>query len=366
MGLIGTMVGKLGVPPSEIAYIKPATQCEAKHQLVERYCDKLGVAHRAIGPIVYYKGFTRAFLEGATESSAELLDRAGAAVDDIATTTTTTTTTTRNNNNNNNNNKRYVIVDGVGYPAVGSICGTDNASVARACGVPLPLSDNDNRNRRRRRVPVPVLLVGKKGVGDAVDSHNLNAAYFGARGVPVLGSVFNRLPTEGYYSLENCKTAVTSYFDKFLPQQSAFGFIPEVPDIAGTREEKSHNNNNDNNKNDNDETAGLDPDSDPELESAERFVEIFADCVDVPSILEAAGRATTRAEAEAAFGGTEAVGVAVGTDATADAAKAAAARSPPPRSAKRRGAQPPITQTRIQLTREQVEAAAKNAGAAGG
>ena len=34
----------------------------------------------------------------------------------------------------------------------------------------------------------PVLLVGKKGVGDAVDSFNLNATFFEARGAAVRGA----------------------------------------------------------------------------------------------------------------------------------------------------------------------------------
>ena len=55
--------------------------------------------------------------------------------------------------------RRVVIVDGVGYPAVGSICGVSNAQIAA-------------------RLSAPVLLVGPKGVGNAVDSHNLNASYF--------------------------------------------------------------------------------------------------------------------------------------------------------------------------------------------
>ena len=42
--------------------------------------------------------------------------------------------------------KRLVIVDGVGYPSVGSICGISNAHVAAA-------------------LHCPVLLVGKHGVG---------------------------------------------------------------------------------------------------------------------------------------------------------------------------------------------------------
>lgn len=78
------------------------------------------------------------------------------------------------------------MVDGVGYPAVGSICGVSNGDVAAA-------------------LDAPVLLVGKSGVGDAVDSYNLNACFFEARGVRVLGGVFNRISTTGYYSLERCR-----------------------------------------------------------------------------------------------------------------------------------------------------------------
>ena len=62
---------------------------------------------------------------------------------------------------------------GVGYPAVGSICGISNAAVAL-------------------RLEAPVIIIGKKGVGDAVDSYNLNATFFEARNVHVLGGIFNR------------------------------------------------------------------------------------------------------------------------------------------------------------------------------
>lgn len=90
---------------------------------------------------------------------------------------------------------QLVLIDGVGYPAVGSICGVSNADLAGA--LRSGLDDDDN--------PVPVLLVGRPGVGDAVDSFNLNASFFRARGLRVLGAVFNRLPVEGFYSLEHCK-----------------------------------------------------------------------------------------------------------------------------------------------------------------
>lgn len=59
--------------------------------------------------------------------------------------------------------KRVVIVDGVGYPSVGSICNLSNAHIAQALGS-------------------PVLLIGKSGVGDAVDSFNINAKYFESYG----------------------------------------------------------------------------------------------------------------------------------------------------------------------------------------
>lgn len=81
---------------------------------------------------------------------------------------------------------QIVVVDGVGYPAVGSICGVSNGDVALA-------------------LQAPVLLVGKSGVGDAVDSFNLNACFFESRGVRVLGGVFNRISTSGFYSLERCR-----------------------------------------------------------------------------------------------------------------------------------------------------------------
>ena len=56
--------------------------------------------------------------------------------------------------------------------------GTSNAVIARAA-------------------QLPVLLVGKSGVGDAVDSFNLNAAYFELHGVRVLGGIFNRCAASG-------------------------------------------------------------------------------------------------------------------------------------------------------------------------
>jgi hypothetical protein len=149
-----------------------------------------------IGPVVFYPGFTRSFLEGEQGTSQSLIASAVEAVQRLSM------------------GKKVVLVDGVGYPAVGSICGISNADIAAA-------------------LHAPVLLVGKKGVGDAVDSFNLNATFFEAKGVKVLGALFNRLPTnpEDFYSLSKCRTAVTRYFTLSRPTQLPYGFVPLLPDL---------------------------------------------------------------------------------------------------------------------------------------
>lgn len=135
--LLAALLDTVGFPASSVAYIKPVTQCEAE-QPITKFCRQRGVDCQGIGPVVFYSGFTRAFLDENTKPSEELLQDACAAVKEIGI------------------GKRLVLIDGVGYPAVGSICGISNADVAKA-------------------LQAPVLLVGKSGVGDAVDSFNLNA-----------------------------------------------------------------------------------------------------------------------------------------------------------------------------------------------
>ena len=199
LGLLGSFLN-LGYPASKLAYIKPATQCE-EQQLVTTFCEANGIACVPVGPIVYFKGFTRAFLSGNTESSEKLLSNAAAAVDELA------------------KGKDIVIVDGVGYPSVGSICGTSNADVALSCGPLSPIG---------QRLPMPVLLIGKSGVGDAVDSFNLNATFFETKGIPVVGCIFNRLSLDGFYSYRNCKESVDQYFALSRPTQMPFGYIPDM------------------------------------------------------------------------------------------------------------------------------------------
>ena len=148
---LGLLVALLdaGFLPHEVAYIKPATQCVTS-TLVARFCEEQGIACEHIGPVVYYRGFTRQQLDDPSEHNA-LVAQCSEAVDRIST------------------GKKITLIDGVGYPSVGSIVGCSSADLAVACAS-------------------PVLLVGKPGVGDAVDSFNLCARYFEAQAVPVLGS----------------------------------------------------------------------------------------------------------------------------------------------------------------------------------
>ena len=240
LGVLGALHEKMGIPARDLAYIKPATQCEGT-QLITRYCDAKGIENVGIGPVVFFSGFTRSFLAGEQGTSAELLDRCRAAVDGLK------------------RGKTVCVVDGVGYPAVGSICGVSNAAMACALGA-------------------PVLLVGKKGVGDAVDSFNLNATFFESHGVKVLGGIFNRLPNDpsNYYSLDKCKAAVTSYFRQFRPKQMPYGFVPEVEALsagveAGTGAEA--------------EAAGLEAAGSRFLAQASALIEAVAKHVDVARLL---------------------------------------------------------------------------------
>ena len=117
LGILGSLL-KSGYLPSEIAYIKPATQCE-EPQLISSLQSK-GIACNGIVLWSLF-GFTRAFLNGETDSTEKILESIEMAVDEIA------------------KGKRFVVIDGVGYPAVGSICGCSNATIAHRCRAPVVL-----------------------------------------------------------------------------------------------------------------------------------------------------------------------------------------------------------------------------------
>jgi len=199
LGILGSLHAA-GVPFSKLAYIKPATQCEAP-DLMQKWCVANGLAHceGADAPLVFFKGFTREFLRGNAGTSQEWIEKVTLAVDRISA------------------NKSFVLVDGVGFPAVGSCVGVSNLEVARASRA-------------------PVLMVGKCGVGEALDGYSLNSSYFLHGGAPVLGGVFNRGALEGFYHHEACRESLVAFFEKCKPREALFGVVPELPCLEGTRE----------------------------------------------------------------------------------------------------------------------------------
>jgi hypothetical protein len=324
LGLLGTLL-QMNFPPSSLAYIKPATQCE-KSQLVAEYCKNHGIEARPVGPLVYYRGFTRAYLNGETESSQELLEKVTEAVDSIA------------------KDKAVVVIDGVGYPAVGSITNTDNCSVALASGY----APRQNISTVSTRIPPAVLIIGKRGVGDAVDSYNLNSSYFRTKNVPVLGAIFNRLPVDGYYSLENCKQAVKAYFEqKHISEEGerVFGFIPEVEGISNSRSETENN-----------ETDEKKSELDLAMEHAETFIKEFGKNVDVRGILDRAAnlRDSLKDHNGRNIHVTHVEKKARNTDSNSNVDNTSNVQKIN------------SSMKSIQLTRDQIEEAAKSAGAAGG
>lgn len=197
---------KAGLQPSDLAYIKPATQCEAP-DLLARWCAAQGIEHVSgeQAPLVFYSGFTRSFLAGEQGTSAQWLAKITAQVEGLAA------------------KRRVVIVDGVGFPAVGSIVGVDNADVAKA-------------------VRAPVLLVCRSGVGSAVDSFSLNSTYFLAKGVPVLGAVFNFGDLSGSYAWEKCAQNLNLWFSQQDGgREHYYGTVPQVPELDGLRERIAEN-----------------------------------------------------------------------------------------------------------------------------
>ena len=84
----------------------------------------------------------------------------------------------------------------------------------------------------------PVLLVGGGGVGAAVDSYNINKAYFTSFNTCVIGAIFNKVPPTGFYGVEATREWVGKYFDRFLPGDAAYGFLAQQGEGEGTDNEE--------------------------------------------------------------------------------------------------------------------------------
>lgn len=120
---------------------------------MSKFCEQNGIAHQGIGPIRFYAGFTSEVIDGTAQSIEDRHEAIKSAVAKIS------------------EGKQLVVVDGVGYPAVGSVAGVSNAHVAALLGA-------------------PVLLISRAGLGNAIDSTYMNLAFFEKHGAHVLGCVW--------------------------------------------------------------------------------------------------------------------------------------------------------------------------------
>jgi len=212
LGLLAALLDSGCFKPSELAYIKPATQCVSS-TLTARFCQSAGIAYEHIGPVVFYRGMTRAALDQPASGEADV---ATATADDAANFVAKCATAV----DRISSGKRLTLIDGVGYPSVGSIIGCSSADVAIACRA-------------------PVLIVGRPGVGDAVDSFNLCAAYFEAQRIPVLGGMFNKLQPTGFYGRDKCDAYIRKYFAARRPRQRVYGLLPAHEQLASLAGEES-------------------------------------------------------------------------------------------------------------------------------
>lgn len=151
--------------------------------------------------LFYYKQV----IDGKHGTTEERLAKVKAAVDDLAT----------------KQGRRLVIVDGVGYPGVGSCVGVSNAAVAKV-------------------LQAPVLLVGRPGVGNAIDSTVMAYDYFKAHEVEIIGALWNKIPRKiSYHTYEKCRTYVTKYFQQNPPSPnfSIYGHVPLLKANDGSDED---------------------------------------------------------------------------------------------------------------------------------
>jgi dethiobiotin synthetase len=225
--------------PSDIAYIKPCTQCEDV-QLLWKWCtvrdtllsfytlylmllithpftlfpQSVGIEYVGVGPILYRPGYTQEVIDGKHGTAESRLASVEEAVSRLRV------------------NRKIVIVDGVGYAAVGSCIGVSNADVAA-------------------RLRAPVIVVGRPGVGNAIDSLVSTSEFMSHRGARVIGAVFNKIPRKvTYHSFDKCVEYVTRFLDTYkcsvaeidsngnrLPAKDGvivpYGFVPVLVDKDG-------------------------------------------------------------------------------------------------------------------------------------
>lgn len=103
---------------NEIVYIKPCTQCEGV-QLLWKFCNLMNIKCHGIGPIVYRAGFTQECIDGKHGSAQDRLNLVNDTILQLR------------------QQYKFILIDGVGYPGVGSCIGCSNRDVALRLGCPI-------------------------------------------------------------------------------------------------------------------------------------------------------------------------------------------------------------------------------------
>ena len=186
-----------GYRAEQLAYIKPMTQCTDK-QAVTVFCERAGIAHQSIG-LVFEKGFSKDFINGLTQNSAQLLEAILAAISKISA------------------GKEIVIVDGIGNPSTGSVVGVSNVDIALA-------------------LTAPVLFVGKAGIGAAIDDTILAVTFMQHQGIQNIALVYNKIePSE----LVNVKHFLSKRLSELLPDVPILDFIAHHTQLDSKRKHQS-------------------------------------------------------------------------------------------------------------------------------
>lgn len=175
----------------------------------------MGIHCEGLGPIIYYRGYTQECISG---QHGDANDRLNKIKDSIT---------------NLRQKYKFVIIDGVGYPGVGSCVGCSNAQMASY-------------------LHIPVLMISQPGVGNMIDTCVMNVEYMAYHKVQTLGTIINKLPIKkiSYHTSDNIKTYCSKFFESYkytiqhinddniinnnIHNLSVYGFIPAYnDDIAG-------------------------------------------------------------------------------------------------------------------------------------
>ena len=202
LGLINSLIKNNIYKSDEIGYIKPATQCVTS-TLVARYCLDNNIECIPIGPIIYYKGYTNEIINKMCTNKNDVNIRKKLIIDSIK---------------KLSKNKKLVIIDGVGYISVGSVCRIDNIDIAKMLNAYL-------------------MLIIRPGVGDSIDTTNLLLSYVDYKGYNMerlLGVIYNfKSKDVTRHSIDSCKEYVTKYFSVFNQKLKLLGWIPNFNGYNG-------------------------------------------------------------------------------------------------------------------------------------